>query len=89
VISPLHFEDESNVTETFHPFHGDLGLGLGWEPSQHVSRSKFMTGGVSLPTNGFLFANARDLGHLLSFPMQTKEAAFMQGLPARWEQRVG
>jgi hypothetical protein len=40
-----------------------------------------MTGGVSLPTNGFQFANASDLGHLLSFPMQTHEVAFMQGLP--------
>ena len=34
-----------------------------------------------LPTNGFLFANASDLGHLLSFPMQTHEAAFMQCVP--------
>lgn len=81
VTSPLHFEDEPIVTGTFHPFHGDQGLGLGWEPSQHVSRSTLMTGGVSLPTNGFQFANARDHGHLLSFPMQTREAAFMQVCP--------
>jgi hypothetical protein len=81
VTSTLHFQDEPNFTGTFHPFHGDLGLGLGWEPSQHVSGPTFMTGGISLPTNGFQFANASDLGHLLSFPMQTHETAFMQGLP--------
>lgn len=46
-----------------------------------MSGSTFMTGGVLLPTNGFLFANASDLGHLLSFPMQTHEAAFMQCVP--------
>jgi hypothetical protein len=81
MASPLHLEDEPMLLGLSIPSMVIWGLGLGWEPSQHVPGSTFMTGGVSLPRNGFQFANASDLGHLLSFPMQTHEVAFMQGLP--------
>ncbi|KAE9373625.1 hypothetical protein N431DRAFT_338382 [Stipitochalara longipes BDJ] len=40
-----------------------------------------MNGGISPLTTGFQFATTGELGHELSFQMQTHEATFMQGQP--------
>ena len=60
-------------------FNGYDHLGSIWGSSTHVSGPALMNGGTSPPTNGFQFADAGELDHELSFPMQTPEATFMQG----------
>jgi hypothetical protein len=83
VVCPVQFNGVPNGVGTFHPFDNHLGgLELGWEMPKHVFGSTFMNGEPLSPRHGFQFVGTGNLGHELSFPMQTHEATFMQGQPS-------
>jgi hypothetical protein len=81
MVSPMPFDDVSNVAVGSGAVHDHINPELGWDISPHVFEPTIMNGGLWPSTEGSQFADLETIGHELSYPMQTPEATFMQGQP--------